>query len=326
MRDFDIIGDLGRTLDPSGPPPHRLRARVLDELMTPRTETTVRKPRRRWVFGLAAAAAALAATAAAVVVSAGNVDVEREPARGPLAFTNAATLLTGAADRARGLAAPIVRPDQFVYTETVATARSRNEATGEEKVETLRRQAWQSVDGTRDGSARTAPRDGTGQTREDRLAGCRDGRETHTKGGKTVEVACVPSPAYRTDLPTDTDAMLRYLKEKGAGTRNPGNQQAFTVGADLIGDAYLSPAARAALLEALARIPSVTIVGDVTDEAGRPGVAVTITEAQDSRAEIIFDKVTGDVLGKRTTALDGRVLYSAAVLTVAIVDAVGATA
>lgn len=333
MRDVNGFDDLGQVLDPPGPPPQHLRTRVLEQIMVAaRPEPAqaagsgARVGRRRFParlgLGLAAGLVAAVAGGAVAVQSLGTgVDLDPPTDR---AVADAASFLTGAARQVRARAAAPVRPDQFVYVESQTTAISRDEATGAERVETARREAWRSVDGARDGSVRTTGPDG--RSRENRLPGCRDGKETQSKGGVTVELACTPHPAYRADLPTDPAAMLERLHALGAGTKNPRDQQAFTAGVDLVRETQLPPAVLAAVLDALARIPSVTLVGDVVDSAGRPGVAVTITEAQESRAELIFDRGAGTVLGERTTALDGgRILSATAVTKVAVVDRIGVT-
>jgi len=328
MYDFDDVTDLGRDLDP-GPPPQRLRQRVLDGFHPAVAEAPPARRHpgpRRWRLGLAAAGVAAAVALGAVAVltlDRGNAAGPARPSAG--ATVEAAAFLSDAARAVRAKAARQVRADQFVYVESLTTTLSRDEKTGTETVGSARRQVWRSVDGTRDGSVRTT-RNSDGQVQESRLPGCRDGRETASKGGVAVEQACTAQRAYRDDLPTDADAMLTYLYEVGAGTKNPRDQQAFTAGVDLIRETAVPPATLAAVFDALARIPSVTFAGDVVDPAGRPGIAVTITEVQQSRAELVFDKQGRTLLGERVTALDGgRTRSATALLTMAIVDHVGAT-
>jgi hypothetical protein len=163
------------------------------------------------------------------------------------------------------------------------------------------------------------------------LPGCRDGKQTQSKGGQSETTACTPLPGYVADLPTDAKAMLDYLYDHASGG-NPRDQEAFTAAGDLIREAYLSPAALAAVFDAVARIPGVAVVGDVTDQAGRHGVAVALTEVQGMRTELIFDKTSHAFLGTRSVMVrdsdglhKGDVFESSAVLKVAIVDRVGQT-
>jgi hypothetical protein len=129
--------------------------------------------------------------------------------------------------------------------------------------------------------------------------------------------------------PTDADRMLTYLYQQGSGTKNPRDQGAFDAAGDLIREAYLSPASLSAVFAALARIPGVTVVGDVTDEAGRTGVAVALTEVQGMRTELIFDRRSGAYLGERSVMVKdegglkaGQVINATAVLKVAVVDSI----
>jgi hypothetical protein len=321
MSEFNIMDDLGTALDPPGPPPDRLRHRVLA-----RMQEEARPPRsahRRWVWRLAIAGGmAAAVTTGAIAVQV--IEFDGEP---PTAVADASVVLTGAAARARGQAAPLLSPDAFVYTESLIATDARGEnSTGPDGTVSEHRETWLSLDGSHDGLIRSGARSG-GPVREVPLPGCRDGKETTAKDGTTVQQDCVPLPAYHDDLPGSPSAMLDHLYRAGAGNKNPRDQQAFTAGLDLLREAYLTPAQLAAVFEALARIPSVVLVRDVTDEAGRAGVAVTLTEVQQSRQELIVDPTTYRVLGERSVSLtDGRVLFSSAVLKSAIVGRVGATA
>ena len=90
---------------------------------------------------------------------------------------------------------------------------------------------------------------------------------------------------------------------------------------------------RAALFGALALIPGVRQVDDSVNLEGRHGVAVTMSGRGDSRAELIFDPDSGDVIGEREVVLRDGVLPGAragmvleyTAVTRAVVDAMGAT-
>ncbi|WP_433210659.1 CU044_5270 family protein [Dactylosporangium sp. CS-047395] len=220
------------------------------------------------------------------------------------ASATAAEVLHGAAAEARAQTALTPRDDQFVYIESRTKAAALMpgvRATFPEEQRTV----WLSADGSRPGLLRTESGD-------------------------------LPLPnerGYRADLPTDTEVMRKYLYDHASGG-NPRDQQAFTTAADLIREAYLSPAALAAVFDAVARIPGVDVVGDVTDDAGRPGVAVALTEVQGMRTELIFDKATHAFLGVRSVMVRddptsglvrGDIFSSASVLRTAIVDRAGQT-
>jgi hypothetical protein len=87
---------------------------------------------------------------------------------------------------------------------------------------------------------------------------------------------------------------------------------------------------RAGLYGALALVPGVELVGDVTDRAGRHGTAVAFTEVG-MRDELIFDPATSEMLAERTVLVDpaaaqiplpkGTVIGDSAYLERAVVDA-----
>lgn len=328
MSDWKTLEDWGTALRPPTAAPVRLRTRVLTGVAAPSAAAQRVQPRWGWRLGIAGglAAAVTAGVLGVQVLSVGD--------RPPVSSASAAQVLEGAARHAESRPAVTVRGDQFVYVESITTGVSRPEGvepTGGVVTEAKSRQVWLSADGTRDGLVRERARDGSGG-RDIAVPGCRDGLETHRKGGKQVQVPCEPSAHYVGDLPTDPDAMLAYLKQRGGDTKNPADQDAFTAAAGLIREGYLPPAALAAVFEALATLPSVQVVGDVTDEAGRAGVAVAITEVQGNRTELIFDRESFAFLGERSVLVRdqdglpaGQVMSAAAVLSVAVVDQVGRT-
>ncbi|MFI5914617.1 CU044_5270 family protein [Dactylosporangium sp. NPDC051541] len=311
-----LLHSLGAALDPPTPePPARLRHRALRAAAA---GTAVAAPARSPWKRRFALAGGLAAAVTAGLLAVQVVDFGQRPA----ASASASEVLHGAAAEARSHPDVTVREDQFVYVESLSSGVAIGP--GGAKLETQHRSVWMSVDGTRDGLIRNGDA-GTA------VPGCRDGQQTQSKGGKSETTACRPLRAYLRDLPTATDAMRKYLYEHAAGG-NPEDQQAFTTAADLIREAYLSPAALAAVFDAVAKIPGVDVVGDVTDQAGRHGVAVALDEVQGMRTELIFDKESHAFLGVRSVMYrdspgdglhKGDVFSSSAVLKVAIVDQVG---
>ncbi len=163
---------------------------------------------------------------------------------------------------------------------------------------------WESVDGTRDGRMEQPGQEPV------LWPGCRDGQRAVTKGGRLVpgrSEPCTPKPAYRSDLPTTADAMLAYLDANASG--EPGNVNAR--GKDvpaLLGGSYLPPATRAALFEAAARVPGLSVVPDATDGAGRAGIGITwpLPPKSDDRARpvvLVFDKESYVFLGTQGWAV-----------------------
>ena len=78
------------------------------------------------------------------------------------------------------------------------------------------------------------------------------------------------------------------------------------VGDDLRETATL-PAVRAALYEVAARIPGVELIGNVTDRAGRAGVAVAMTDTKSrTRQVLILDPKTSQLLAEEETVVAGN--------------------
>lgn len=99
--------------------------------------------------------------------------------------------------------------------------------------------------------------------------------------GKTIGLGSASFPAGARALtwdeldalPTDAVALERDLRAGIDGTSKD-DDAVFVMVGDLLRESPASPALRRALWEVAARIPGITLVGDVTDAAGRPGVAV----------------------------------------------------
>ncbi|HEY5013594.1 MAG TPA: CU044_5270 family protein [Acidimicrobiia bacterium] len=75
-------------------------------------------------------------------------------------------------------------------------------------------------------------------------------------------------------LPVESHALERKLRAGINGAGPDDNSELFTIVGDLLRESPAPPALRQALWEVAARIPGVTLVGAVTDGAGRHGVAV----------------------------------------------------
>ncbi|MFJ7217019.1 CU044_5270 family protein [Amycolatopsis sp. NPDC098790] len=272
--------------------PARLPAH--DELAGTRADfvagTTTRPRRHRRALRGGITAAGLAAAAAAVVV----LTPAAPPA--PPAETDPVRILYRAAAAARALPDVEPRPDQFVYTRTLLADGRENEF-------------WVSADGTHDGLQVLFGH-------ETEVAGCRDGKRVQKESrGRTATSRCEPRPAAHPDLPTDADAMLAYLHRstygEGDTLQDLGNEVV-----DLAGG-YLRPAARAALYEAVAKVPGLVVRADAKDATGRPVLGITWNGTTEhgigNQDEFLFDPVTFVYRGSGTTG---------AVLGHGIVDAV----
>ncbi|WP_410589207.1 CU044_5270 family protein [Amycolatopsis sp. lyj-23] len=260
---------------PAGLPPAGELARKRAELLA-----AAARPRpRRAVWG-GVTAAGLAAAAAAVVVLTPAAPVSRPAEPEPV------RILHAAAAKARALPDLVPRPDQFVYTKTRLADGRENEM-------------WASVDGTHDGLAFL-------YGHETEVAGCRDGeRVQHESHGRTVTNRCVPHPAAPADLPTDADAMLAYLHRSTYGEGDTLHDLGNEV-VDLAGG-YLRPAVRAALYEALAKVPGLVVRADAKDATGRSVLGITWDSTTEqgigNQEEFRFDPVTFAYLGTGTDAV-----------------------
>ncbi|QQQ74645.1 CU044_5270 family protein [Saccharothrix sp. 6-C] len=269
----------------------------------------LRKRRSRYalvgasVVGLAAAVAATitllpsgrpAPGGQALTTASSAAAVEAEPVTDPV------RLLAFAARAARADPAAPPRPDQFVYT--------RSEAGGDPA-----REIWLSVDGVHDGLLTN--HDGS----TSRLPGCVGGQRDVFKDPAVVlgTEPCEPRPAYRSDLPTDVDGMLAHLDANASGEPGSVNARGKDVLA-LINESLLPPLTRAALYEAAARVPGLSVVRDARDAAGRPGVGITwpVPPGASPDAEpvtVVFDARTYELLGTNFHAITAQ----------AVVDQVG---
>ena len=236
----------------------------------------VRRPRRRLVVS-AAATVGLAAAITGVVALGGLETVGVAPQE-----ASAAEILHQAADAVRTLPDTPPRPDQFIYTKT--------EYSQADAAISLR-ETWLSADGTHD----SLISQGGGTTP---IPGCRNGQAAVVKGDEPIPGVfepCTPNPAYRTDLPTDVAGMREYLGQDPDGA--PGQQQNV---AKLIhfavAESYVPPASLAALFEAIADFPGLTVEENVQDGAGRTGIGVSWTRDGETTT-LVFDRTTHAFLG-----------------------------
>ena len=134
--------------------------------------------------------------------------------------------------------------------------------------------------------------------------------------------------AYLSRLPTEPAKMYQHLYT-GLTHGAEADAEAWDRVGDMLAEAYLPAAQRAALFRAAAAIPDVTTVGKAVDAAGRTGVAAArVNPWLDIRDEYIFDRETYRYLGVRSVVVDadrakapvGSVLTSSALLKVSVAD------
>jgi hypothetical protein len=252
------------------------RAKLLAAASSAPTATVHPLRTRKRLMWLGATAVGLAAAITAVVALA--------PADNPglpVTQANAAEamqVLHAAAAAALKMPDTPPRPDQFVYI--------KQEGVGGHTYE-----GWFSADGTHDGLIK---REGG----EEVTPGCRNGKQLILVGNSHVGglTDCQPLPAYDAALPADTDGMLAHLAGQYGGTLDNVNGIAKDVGS-LLSMNYLRPGQRAALFEAVAKVPGITLTKNVKDAAGRTGDSISWDTKQGQAGGFVFDPATHAYLG-----------------------------
>lgn len=108
-------------------------------------------------------------------------------------------------------------------------------------------------------------------------------------------------------LPTAPDALENVLRHGINGAGPDDDSELFTIVGDLLRESPAPPALRQALWEVAAHIPGVTLVGPVTDSAGRPGTAVQRDNHRyvlDPDNGSLLEESTGGDAGWRSTYLE----------------------
>lgn len=312
--------------------------REIRQIPVPEDEKAKSGRRRKWLRPVVAGPALAGALALAVVagIAMTGADGSATPVgregRATYAFApevngdttgGAAGLLDRIATvAARSPAGGTVRDDQFVYVRSTVSAATVGEGIETELAAPHRREVWLSVDGTRPGLLREPGGHLDNQALE------RDPAPGEPGYGQSANYRHLQT------LPTDTDAMLKWLRaqgDPGDSKRSP-DQDAFVLVGNLLKESLMPPDVGAALFRAAARIKGVVVVPDAVNADGRHGVAVARYDAynQGLRDELIFDSKSLRLIGSRsvaTRATDsieaGQVLATSAVLERAVVDTKG---
>lgn len=337
--DGDDLGLGGLLPPPPVPGLDRDRELLLKEaLMNQASHESAPRPaarRRRLVWVAVPTAVCALAVGGIVAVNAGGSSGTDEPqavVTGPVA-SDAVRLLDLIAVAAGKTPQPSVRADQFLYVESKVAYAGQSAAGGPATTAPAHtRQVWLSADGSQAGLIRE------------------DGQPDSTVGGATPPVYAIesrgaapkpssagPNPPSVTNpthvfvaaLPTDPDALLKLIRDETRGQGTDADQRAFTAIGELLAETWAPPQVSAALYQAAARIPGVTVVPSATDAAGREGIAVA-RSAQGRQTQWIFDRATHTFLGERTVLTEtsdagpaGTVLGSSAVLAKAAADRAG---
>jgi hypothetical protein len=304
MEEVKALQALGAQLDPpQAGPPHDVRTRVLAGTHT--RGRLLHLPANVWRPVAAAAAAAV------VVVSVGLWTAPHADRAGPSRAApvspprnQAVVVLHNAALAALRVSDQIPRADQYIFSESV-----EHGAIGNPR----RRQIWHSVDGTHVGLYRERP-------------------SSATSGAWAENPLNLQEPWYIADLPTTADAMLAYLYKLSAGRygqkETPAEkgtvkeQMVWKHAQGLIADRYMRPESRAALFEALAKVPGAKVEPGVTDAVGRRGTAVGL-DVSGVTQQLVFDPKTYAFLGVRAKDENGKYIGGTAYVGLAIVDRPG---
>ncbi|WP_410612455.1 CU044_5270 family protein [Amycolatopsis sp. lyj-109] len=343
------------------PPPDndslaRMRAKALRSMQAPPA------PRYRGRVVLVAASvtvvAGLGITIAAQPTD-GGAPSTALPASGGPARPGSPTPLVGADTPARealitlaahtsGLRPLAVRPGQFVYSHTRGQVVNGIPvgADGEAQVVSENEtKAWFAADGLRTVRMELATdlnaRPSTDEDARKLAANGKSLPKPHTQvypnpNGNPKEQLPVDQPrepgvdhptlSWVASLPTDPEQLLAVFRAAaGPSTKHDSDYLTFKTAAGFAAraDALLTPAARAALYQAIALLPGIERVPGQVDLSGRAGVAIG-RNAEGFRYEIILDPVTSRVIGTRMVATAGTVIAWSSTDQV-VVDSVGAT-
>jgi hypothetical protein len=218
-----------------------------------------------------------------------------------------------------------VRRDQFIYEKRQFSTPVPTEVNPNGEIAGVS-ESWDSVDGSKPGW--TVMPDKRGQ----QFSGPTPAEADPSLEGNTTYT-------YLTTLPTDPSALLAKVRTAVAarpgskpGDRVDADQETFEVIGGVLNNTMLPPRLGAALYQAVAKIPGVTMITEVTDLAGRPGIAVQRVSAQNGdTSRWIFDRRTYEFLGANVSQLtryrdgDRFATSSFAILTRAVVDEVRQT-
>ncbi|WP_329083676.1 CU044_5270 family protein [Streptosporangium sp. NBC_01469] len=312
------------------------------------------RPRR--LHGLGRGRVALRAVAVAglaAAVTAGVIVVGGDDGSSPFGArpANAAELLRYAAVVAAG-EDPKPRPDQFLYVDRKDVTWTFGFGRGDgryEYAQDVRREVW--VPAADPGKALARSTFGKKHTIRGRslVPGEVPGTVEYQRAGQChMDVTRAPSKSAG-DLPTDPDLLLTHVREEAEAVvraEKPAPGEAPASGDQinrriertvvmklilLLENPFTSSQTRAVVFGALSRLPTATMVPELTDPAGRRGLGVSISyQGPDGleREELVFEPETYKFLGwqswmKRTGGLGGTgevMRGGTAIMTVKVVD------
>lgn len=270
-----------------------------------------RSPRVRALLVGGAALAAVLAVSAALLSGPGQQVARGRVTQGiahPVGNTDvtAAYVLDRAAATVAGAHWPAPRPGEYISMSSIATGMGAEDGTGGQITRswltTTDRQIWLPVSGRGVGALRIVVRQ-----KQERLpwGGTPPDLPSRHVMWMTVPASTCPASTqgtypYLTSLPTRPSRLRAWIYAHLDGGKLPANYQAWKKIMYLLNAMPVPPKLAAALLRVAATIPGATVVRDVTDAAGRDGVAVARLVPGQASAELIFDPASYTFLGERT--------------------------
>lgn len=257
-------------------------------------ETLMKRTRRRRIPRASILVPALAAVVAAIVLALPRADsrIDERPATTP-------TPAPSAIVPSRAL-----KPGQYLYTRSHgAYLTTVADAPGYSVLVPSTREVWMALDGT--GWARTGNGKPVWLSERDRARWIAGGRPALTGKGGDEPIGTNdqdgPSPLTAPKLPADPVAMYAEL------TRGKTPQQAFQDVQAALGErGVTTPEQRAALYDAVARIPGVESSDHGIDHDRRKGTGFALDDdANHLRTELVIDPKTHALLGEQQTTLRG---------------------
>lgn len=104
--------------------------------------------------------------------------------------------------------------------------------------------------------------------------------------------------------PRDPQALLEFIHERNGGKGATPEEQAFKTITEALGTGVIPADLRAALYEAAALMPGVTVLDRQATLDGRTGISIGMTKADHvARVEMIIDPDTGLLIGEREVLL-----------------------
>ncbi|MGM7777427.1 CU044_5270 family protein [Arthrobacter sp. KNU-44] len=122
----------------------------------------------------------------------------------------------------------------------------------------------------------------------------------------------IPAPALPQPVPTDDAGMAAYIgafQARSSAMVNEGPQGVFQTIGFFVGYWDLSNAQERAVLGAVAKLPGLRVLGEVTDRLGRHGIALSV-ETRDERYGtssniLVIDPATGRILATEEDYVQG---------------------